>query len=43
MTARRRTTVRDALHVLEHGRCVASGTNDDLVADTPIFRALAQA
>jgi len=45
MIAHRLSTVRvcDTIHLLEHGRCVASGTYDELVAHNRSFRELAQA
>jgi len=43
--AHRLNTVKDCdvIHVLEHGRIVASGNYEDLVKDSDIFRAMVQA
>lgn len=45
LIAHRLATIRacDAIYVLEHGRIVASGTYDELLASSPEFRELASA
>ena len=45
MIAHRLSTVRgcDVIYMLEHGRVVAAGTYDDLIASNRQFRALAGA
>jgi len=45
MIAHRLSTVRtcDRIFMLEHGRCVAAGSYDDLLARSASFRELAQA